>query len=45
MSARHVGAFLHRCESVAETKAWGDAGERTMTKRYVDGRTATFAKR
>ena len=45
MSARHVGAFLHRCESVAETKAWVDAGERTMTKRHVDGRTATFAKR
>jgi hypothetical protein len=45
MTGRHVGAFLHRCESVAETKAWLDAGERTVTKRDVDGRTATFAKR
>jgi hypothetical protein len=40
-----VDAFLHRCESVAESKAWLDAGERTVTKHYVDGRTATFAKR
>ena len=44
MTARRVGAFLHRCQSVAETKAWVDACERTISKRYVDGRTATFAK-
>ena len=45
MSVHHVGAFLHRCETGTEAKAWVDAGEPTITKRYVDGRTATFAKR
>jgi hypothetical protein len=44
-SAPHVGEFLNRFGSLKEAKAWVDGGERTVTKRYVDGTSKTFAKR